>query len=372
MAALPPFPPPLISKSVGIGGANAVVDVQKIAYLMNIIAQGPMPPLDEGGTSKPPLTDRIKFVQLTLVGMQSPDGNVGPKGATLRAVGRQAALQVMAKKAAGTIPPALSPFAPVAPQPLSKAPSSTSIMAPSVPTPPPAPAQSGHRVATDAWITAIQARLLANERDLKGAMAPGAGQNQDLDIAEFEKAAKAIGTGVEAALVQAFAKVESGPLGAFGSAGKPVIAYEGHIFRRETDGAYDANWPTLSHKYVKKAGPEWQANNKTQDTAWKTLATAASLDVNAALTASSWGRFQIMGFNSKPCGYADVIAFVEGMKAGEAEQLAAFVAFCRSLKGFTKAMVDKDYKTMASSYNGADYGDYDKRIENAYTALTKT
>ena len=243
MAAAPPLPPLLISKAVGLGGANIVGDVQKIAYLLNIIAHGPMLPLEESGVSKPALKDRIKFVQLTLVGMQAPDGNIGPKGATLRALGRQAALL--------------------------------------------------------------------------------------------------------------------------------VIAYEGHHFRNGTDGDYDRNWPLLSYKYVKKAGAEWQANNKTQDTAWKTLATAASLDVNAALTACSWGRFQIMGFHFKTCGYADALAFVEGMKAGEAEQLAAFIAFCRSLSGFAKAMVDKDYKKLASSYNGTDYGDYDQRIEKAYKALTK-
>ena len=31
-----------------------------------------------------------------------------------------------------------------------------------------------------------------------------------------------------------------------------------------------------------------------------------------------------------------------------------------------KAMTDKDFTTMATLYNGDDYGDYDKQIEKAF------
>ena len=72
-------------------------------------------------------------------------------------------------------------------------------------------------------------------------------------------------------MIRAFAEVESGGKSGFGPSGLPIIAYEGHIFRKYTKGAFDNANPELSYRYRQKAGPEWQQNNKNQDTAWKTL-----------------------------------------------------------------------------------------------------
>jgi hypothetical protein len=170
--------------------------------------------------------------------------------------------------------------------------------------------------------------------------------------------------------VRAFAQVESGKAGAYAFPGLPVIAYEGHRFRRNTGGKYDKQFPDLSYKYVEKAGPEWKRNNADQKTAWLTLKSAAAIDAEVAMTSCSWGRFQIMGDNYKVCGYKNVVDFVEDMKASEAAQMRSFIAFCKSRKGFAKAMKDKEYKTLAISYNGPYYGDYDKRIEKAYKKLS--
>ena len=151
----------------GLGGANVVGDVHKIAYLLNIIAHGQMLPTNESEISKPALTGRIKFVRLTPVGMQVPDGNIGPKGATLRALGRQAALLVIAKKTASTVlplpmlapPPALTAFPATLLTPFSMVPAAPSSVPASIAAPQPPP-PSSHRQETDTWISAIQARLL--------------------------------------------------------------------------------------------------------------------------------------------------------------------------------------------------------------------
>ena len=76
--------------------------------------------------------------------------------------------------------------------------------------------------------------------------------------------------------------------------------------------------------------------------------------------------FQVMGFNYQMCGYTNVKAFATAMKSGERGQLDAFVAFCKGTAGMVTALRDKQYATMATLYNGADYGDYDRRIEKAY------
>lgn len=196
---------------------------------------------------------------------------------------------------------------------------------------------------------------------------PNAGQkSRDLTAADYEAAAQSLGEGVEPALVLAFAEVESGGRSGVGSDGRPVIAYEGHVFRRYTQRKFDKTHPLLSYPYIKKAGPEWQTNNRDQATAWSTLEKALALHHEAALKACSWGMFQVMGFNHGECGHTTVDAFVQAMKAGATGQLEAFLAYCKRKPGMVVAMQKRDYVGMAMRYNGEDYGDYDKRIQRAY------
>ena len=182
----------------------------------------------------------------------------------------------------------------------------------------------------------------------------------------YATAAAALGPGVQVAMIRAFAEVESGGKSGFGPSGKPIIAFEGHIFRKYTNRAFDQSNPQVSYPYRKKAGPEWQVNNKNQDTAWQTLTTAMALNHNAALMSCSWGMFQVMGFNFKTCGYADVDSFVDKMKAGQQGQLDAFVGFCKSTKGLPQALAVQNFATCATLYNGPDYGDYPVRIARAF------
>ncbi|MDL2355680.1 MAG: N-acetylmuramidase family protein [Pseudomonadota bacterium] len=197
-------------------------------------------------------------------------------------------------------------------------------------------------------------------------VSPAATQGAALTPLDFENAARALGANVEAAMIHAFAVVESGGKSGFGASGFPKIAYEGHIFRRYTEHAYDRSHPLLSYPYAKKAGPEWQANNKDDATALATLKQAILLNQRAAYMSCSWGMFQIMGFNFSSCGYATVDAFVDAMKAGESGQLKAFVGFCKNTAGLKDALAKKDFVQCATLYNGADYGDYDRRISAAY------
>lgn len=183
---------------------------------------------------------------------------------------------------------------------------------------------------------------------------------------DFAAAAALLGADIKVALIHAFAEVESGGRSGFGPAGKPVIAYEGHIFRLYSGGKFDATNPRLSYPYVIKAGPEWRLNNVNQDTAWKTLNAAMALDKEAALQACSWGMFQVMGFNFKDCGYPTVDAFATAMQTGAPAHLNAFVTFCQKKTGMVAAMRNLDYEGMARRYNGDDFGDYPKRIEKAY------
>lgn len=189
---------------------------------------------------------------------------------------------------------------------------------------------------------------------------------EHLTEADFEAAARSLGPGISPALVHAFAEVESNGRTGFGEEGLPVIAYEGHRFRKYTYHKFDNDYPYLSYLYVEKAGVKWRHNNANQKTAWATLNAALELDHEAALKSCSWGMFQVMGFNFQTCGYGSVDNFVVAMKAGESRQLEAFVGFCKSLPSLLKSMREKDFAAMAMFYNGEDYGDYDQRIARAY------
>lgn len=197
-------------------------------------------------------------------------------------------------------------------------------------------------------------------------MSTGSTRTEPLVDSDFDDAAQALGSGVSAAIIRAFAVVESGGKSGFGPEGRPVIAYEGHVFRKYTKRQFDKTHPMLSYPYKEKGGAEWKWNNKNQKTAWETLSEAMQLNHEAALLACSWGMFQVMGFNFKKCGYESVESFVAAMKAGERGQLDAFVGFCKNTQGVVDALRSLDYKKLATLYNGKDYGNYDRRIEKAY------
>lgn len=188
-----------------------------------------------------------------------------------------------------------------------------------------------------------------------------------LQDSDFEIAAKQLD--VETSLIKAFAIVESGGRSGFGPDSLPVIAFEGHWFRRLTSKRFDRSHPKLSYPYQVKAGPEWKQNNKDQRAAWKTLDTASELDAVAAVMSCSWGMFQVMGFNHGKCGFKSPLSFVNAMKAGEPGQLTAFVSFCQSVPGLVPAMKASDYRAMATLYNGKDFGDYDVRIKTNHLKL---
>lgn len=307
--------PSLISASVGTPGRarNVPADVQYIQRLFNLIAAGSGPALVEDGKCGPLLLRRINNYQLNRLKVANPDGVIDPAGRTFNSLVEDAR-----KADPGAQPP-------IQPEPGKQ--------------------QLLTQPTCDGGVT--------------------------LTEADFQSAATQLGNGISVNIIKAFATVESGGRSGFGPAKLPMIAYEGHIFRKYTQQKYDKAYPLLSYPYTVKAGPQWRANNKDQAKAWETLAAAYKLDPAAALMSVSWGMFQIMGFNYAACGYGTVSAFAAAMKINAGQQLKAFIGFCRKNPALVKAMKNKDYLGMASNYNGKDYGDYDRRIQKAYEALER-
>lgn len=177
----------------------------------------------------------------------------------------------------------------------------------------------------------------------------------------FIAAAALIGCEVEA--VMAVAKVESSGAG-FDPEGFPRTLFEGHWFHRYTNGKFGEKYPTLSYpKWTKQFyGKNWQEEKAR-------LNQAIQLDRTSALLSSSWGMFQIMGFNFTKCGFKTVQQFVTAMCKSEDSQLAVFTSFINN-SGLADELRDCRWADFARLYNGPEYAlnKYDIKLKAAYDA----
>jgi hypothetical protein len=171
-------------------------------------------------------------------------------------------------------------------------------------------------------------------------------------------AAAAKNLNVEKAVIEAVTSVEAQGTG-FLNDGEPKILFERHKFSQFTHHRFDRDYPKISNRT--RGGYVGGAKE------YERLSLAASLDYQAALKASSWGMFQILGANFKACGYAAVNAFVDDMMDGEDFQLAAFVSFVKS-QHLDKFLRDRDWVKFARAYNGPAYKEnsYDLKLKEAY------
>ncbi|KAB0565429.1 DUF3380 domain-containing protein [Pseudomonas palleroniana] len=337
--------PPLISASVGAPGKarNLPADVQCVQYLFNLIIPKMGSPLAENGKCDGQLVQCISQYQFRHLKYAHPDGVIDPTGRTFNSLIEEA-VKVPVKAFPGVrIPSFLNVFG----------------------------NNQGDAVqaTVNVYLDRMRAMVEAERRNRQLMLQATCDGGMTLSDTDFQNAATQLGGGISVNIIKAFATVESGGRSGFGPAKLPVIAFEGHLFRKYTKHIYDQAHPLLSYPYKKKAGPQWQANNKDQTKAWETMATAFALDQEAALMSASWGMFQIMGFNYASCGYKTVFEFAAALKVNAGNQLKAFLGFCSKSPALMKAMKAKDFTGMARNYNGEDYGNYDVLMQKAYEKL---
>lgn len=149
------------------------------------------------------------------------------------------------------------------------------------------------------------------------------------------------------------------PRGGFLPSGQPTILFERHWFSRLTNRKFD-----LTHPQISNPNPGGYYGSEAEHSR---LALAVELDREAALQATSWGKFQIMGFNYKVAGSYTLQGFINSMFNSEQEQLDRFVDFLRN-KGLDSALRRLYFTTFARIYNGKNYAinRYDTRLAAAY------
>ncbi len=146
--------------------------------------------------------------------------------------------------------------------------------------------------------------------------------------------------GCEVAVIRAIDEVESNGQGF--KDGRIVIRFETKVFQKYTGVTINGSGQSAYEKAY-KVNPRY------------------------ALMSTSWGRYQIMGFNFNTCGFSSVEAFVATMKTGELAQLDAFIAFVVANQ-LTDELRKHDWAGFAKVYNGADYAKkgYHTKLAKAY------
>lgn len=163
---------------------------------------------------------------------------------------------------------------------------------------------------------------------------------------DYQAAAESIGVDVPA--VKAIAEVESSgaTFWIVGGQKKPPLRLEAHWFGKLTGYRFNETHPHIS---CRKWTPQLAARN--QGEAWQQFEEAAALDESAAIQATSWGAYQIMGFHWETLGYESPQAMREAMGTDEG-QLNAFVRFVKADVVLMDALRRHDWHAFAARYNG--------------------
>jgi hypothetical protein len=153
--------------------------------------------------------------------------------------------------------------------------------------------------------------------------------------------------GVEPAVIRAIMWIQSGRATGFNSDGHPSINFEHHVFSRLTGNRFDGRASGVSSRtFVPGTYARPQAGR------WQLLEEAYGLDANAALSATGWGRFRILGMNYEACGFNSLEAFVLAQARSEEDQLRAFEAFVRA-QGMLDELQAKDWQGFARRFYGS-------------------
>ena len=174
---------------------------------------------------------------------------------------------------------------------------------------------------------------------------------------------------IEPALLKAVQIVEAAGRDGFLSDGRPQILFEGHIMYKEFHKKFpDRDLDYLCKRFSTVFYPKWDKSKYFGGLGeYKRLELAKEIDEECALKATSWGMFQIMGFNHNLCGCKDVFDFVHKMSESHEKQLELMYYFLNN-SGCLKELKEKDWAGFAKKYNGPGYAQnaYDQKLRNAY------
>lgn len=191
-------------------------------------------------------------------------------------------------------------------------------------------------------------------------------QSQSKFLTEKDYLDAAYTIGCDVASIKAVVEVESKGSG-FLNNGDVKILFEPHIFWRELRNlGIDPNKYTSGNSDILYQNWKTGAYGST-NIQWSKMNRAIKINKEAALKSASYGKFQIMGFNHKLCGYNKVTDFVNNMMESERYHLLAFIEFIKN-RNLTKFLINRNWEKFAEGYNGKGYKEnkYDTKLMEAY------
>lgn len=172
------------------------------------------------------------------------------------------------------------------------------------------------------------------------------------NLDDYRRAAKALNCPISH--VQAVVHVEAAgeTFWELEGARVPPLRPEAHWFGKLTGHRFDASHPSIS---CRRWTPALAARSRAE--AWAQYQLMKSLDPKAAIEATSWGPFQIMGFHWRALGFASPEAFLDAQDGPDDDaQMDTFVRLVKSDLFMWDALRRGDWEAWETSYNGGGYG----------------
>jgi len=173
--------------------------------------------------------------------------------------------------------------------------------------------------------------------------------------------------GFDPAIAVAILAQESGGQ-PYGADGRMIIRFENHLFNeywgKNNAAVYNGHFQSGSpvwtgHKWRPKTDEPWRECHTSQSVEWDVLNYASTLDDTAAKKSISMGLPQVLGSNFGILGFASVQDMFNAFAARERNQVIAFFDFLQGNgPAATTALKTRDFRTIASIYNGAGNADY--------------
>lgn len=179
--------------------------------------------------------------------------------------------------------------------------------------------------------------------------------------------------GISPAALLAVKLVESGNRSGFLSSGKPQILFEGHTFYRHLKAYTKLNLVELQKEHPNVIYSVWDKSKYYGgEKEWLRLEEARKINEKYANYSTSWGMFQIMGFNWKLCKSESLESFVDDMCKSQEKQLLLSINYMIST-GLIPFLEKRDWAGFAKKYNGPSYkkNEYDTRLQSAYNMYLK-
>lgn len=179
---------------------------------------------------------------------------------------------------------------------------------------------------------------------------------------------------VSAAHVRTVCDVESNGSGFFAD-GRVKILFERHHFLKALQARYSAAKVAELMKQNPDIISATSGGYLVGANEYMRFDRACKIDQQAAIYATSFGLFQIMGFNHEFAGFSDMSSFYNAMLQSETNHLNAFVSFNKKyVKGRLQAYLAKeDWANYALTYNGPAYAKnkYDTKLATSYAKYKK-